>query len=146
ELKGRLVQSHAERTRRIESGEITIVGVNDFTTTEPSPLEAADEGAILVVDPAVEAQIVEALEDWRAGRDAVAVADALARLQDAAAGTENVMEATIALAEAGGTVGEWAGACREVFGEWRAPTGVSGGVSPEAEAMSAVRETVRAIT
>jgi (2R)-ethylmalonyl-CoA mutase len=146
ELKGRLVQSHAERTRRIESGDITIVGVNDFTTTEPSPLEAADEGAILVVDPAVEAQIVEALEAWRAGRDAGAVADALMRLEDAAAGTENIMAATIALAEAGGTVGEWAGALREVFGEFRAPTGVSGVVSPDAEAMAAVRETVRAIT
>ncbi|HLJ07055.1 MAG TPA: protein meaA [Acidimicrobiia bacterium] len=146
ELKGRLVQSHAERTRRIESGEITVVGVNDFTTTEPSPLEAADEGAILVVDPAVEAQIVEALGEWRAARNAAAVADALARLEDAATGTENIMEATIALAEAGGTVGEWAGTLRQVFGEFRAPTGVGGVVSPDAAAMAAVRETVRGIT
>jgi (2R)-ethylmalonyl-CoA mutase len=154
ELKGRLVQSHAERTRRIETGDITVVGVNAFTTTEPSPLEAADEGAILVVDPAVEAQIVEALEEWRAGRDAAAVAQAIIRLRDAAAGTDNIMEATIALAEVGGTVGEWAGALRDVFGEFRAPTGVSGVVSPDlgvrdapgmSEAMAAVRETVRAI-
>src|SRR5687767_5675029 len=100
ELKGRLVQSHSERTRRIESGDITVVGVNAFTTTEPSPLEAADEGAILVVDPAVEAQIVDALNQWKAERDAGAVEAALDRLRTTAVGTGNVMEATIALAEA----------------------------------------------
>ncbi|HVW33252.1 MAG TPA: protein meaA [Acidimicrobiia bacterium] len=144
-LKGRLVQSHAERTRKIENGEIAVVGVNVFTTTEPSPLEAADEGAILVVDPAVEAQIVDELQRWKAQRDSDAVGRALDRLRDVAAGTENIMEATIALAEAGGTVGEWAGALREVFGEFRAPTGVSGVVSPDAETMAAVRETVRTI-
>ena len=145
ELKSRLVQSHAERTRRIESGDITVVGVNAFTTTEPSPLEQADEGAILVVDPAVEAQICDSLAEWKARRDSGAVDRALDRLREVAAGTENVMEATIALAEAGGTVGEWAGALRDVFGEFRAPTGVSGVVSPDAEAMAAVRETVRTI-
>jgi len=146
ELKGRLVQSHAERTRRIESGDITVVGVNAYTTTEPSPLEEADEGAILVVDPAVEAQLVEELGRWKAARDAGAVDRALDRLRETAAGTDNIMEATIALAEAGGTVGEWSGALREVFGEFRAPTGVGGVVSPDAEAMAAVRETVRVIT
>ncbi|MDQ1507045.1 MAG: ethylmalonyl-CoA mutase, partial [Actinomycetota bacterium] len=146
ELKGRLVQSHSERTRRIESGDITVVGVNAYTTTEPSPLEEADEGAILVVDPAVEAQLVEELAQWKAARDAGAVDRALDRLREVAEGSENIMEATIALAEAGGTVGEWAGALREVFGEFRAPTGVSGVVSADAEAMAAVRETVRAIT
>ena len=155
ELKGRLVQSHAERTRRIESGDITVVGVNAYTTTEPSPLEEADDGGILVVDPAVEAELVEALGQWKAARDAGGVAAAVDRLQTTAQGTGNLMEATIALAEAGGTVGEWAGALREVFGEFRAPTGVSGVVSPDlgargvpemAEAMAAVRETVRAIT
>jgi (2R)-ethylmalonyl-CoA mutase len=145
ELKGRLVQSHAERTRRIESGDITVVGVNAFTTTEPSPLEEADEGAILVVDPAVEAQIVEALDEWRAARDRAAVERALDRLRTVAESSENIMEATIALAEAGGTVGEWAGTLRDVFGEFRAPTGVSGVVSPDAEGMAAVRETVRVI-
>jgi (2R)-ethylmalonyl-CoA mutase len=146
ELKGRLVQSHAERTRRIESGDITVVGVNAYTTTEPSPLEEADDGGIMVVDPAVEAELVEALGQWKAGRDAGQVAAAIDRLQTTAEGSGNLMEATIALAEAGGTVGEWAGALREVFGEFRAPTGVSGVVSPDAEAMAAVRETVRAIT
>ncbi|HEV7534618.1 MAG TPA: methylmalonyl-CoA mutase family protein, partial [Acidimicrobiia bacterium] len=147
ELKGRLVQSHSERTRRIESGDITVVGVNAYTTTEPSPLEEADEGAILVVDPAVEAQLVDELGRWKAGRDAGVVDRALDRLRETASGTDNIMEATIALAEAGGTVGEWAGALREVFGEFRAPTGVGGVVvSSDAEAMTAVRETVRAIT
>src|SRR5207302_16596 len=106
ELKGRLVQSHAERTRRIESGDITVVGVTAFTTTEPSPLEEADEGAILVVDPAVEAQIVEALEEWRAGRDARAVARTLDRLRTVAAGSEDTTEATISPAQARGAVGE----------------------------------------
>jgi (2R)-ethylmalonyl-CoA mutase len=147
ELKGRLVQSHSERTRRIEAGDITVVGVNAYTTTEPSPLEEADEGAILVVDPAVEAQLVDELAQWKAARDAGAVDRALDRLREVAQGSENIMEATIALAEAGGTVGEWAGALREVFGEFRAPTGVGRVVvSSDAEAMTAVRETVRAIT
>jgi (2R)-ethylmalonyl-CoA mutase len=143
ELKSRLVQSHAERTRRIESGDLTVVGVNAFTTTEPSPLQGDDELAILVVDPAVEAQIVEQVVGWRAQRDASAHAAALERLQTAAGGSENLMEATIALARAGGTVGEWAGALREVFGEFRAPTGVAG-VAVDATAMVDVREQVAA--
>jgi (2R)-ethylmalonyl-CoA mutase len=143
-LKGRLVQSHAERTRRIESGDITVVGVNAFTTTEPSPLVTGEAADILVVDPAVERAVVDAVARWRADRDGAAVEAALDRLRTAAAGTGNLMEPTIALAEAGGTVGEWAGALRDVFGEFRAPTGVGGVVAPEAEAMAGVRETVRA--
>jgi ethylmalonyl-CoA mutase len=146
ELKGRLVQSHAERTRRIENGDITVVGVNAFTTTEPSPLENGEEAAILVVDPAAEAGIVEALSQWRAGRDASAVAAALDRLAEEATGSGNLMEVTIALAEAGGTVGEWAGVLREVFGEFRAPTGVGGVFAPAAGSMEAVRAIVRAAT
>jgi (2R)-ethylmalonyl-CoA mutase len=152
-MKGRLVQSHSERTRRIEAGDITVVGVNDFTTTEPSPLVTGSGGRgvpgetaadILVVDPAVERDVVDAVVRWRAERDGAAVEAALDRLRTAAQGTENMMEATVALAEAGGTVGEWAGALREVFGEFRAPTGVGGVVAPEAVAMAAVREKVRA--
>jgi (2R)-ethylmalonyl-CoA mutase len=143
-MKGRLVQSHAERTRRIEAGDITVVGVNDFTTTEPSPLVTGEAADILVVDPAVEREVADAVARWRAERDGAAVEVALDRLRVAAEGTENMMEATIALAEAGGTVGEWAGALREVFGEFRAPTGVGGVVAPEAVAMVAVREKVRA--
>jgi (2R)-ethylmalonyl-CoA mutase len=142
-LKGRLVQSHAERTRRIESGEITVVGVNAFTTTEPSPLVTGEASDILVVDPASEREVAEAVVRWREARDQSRVEAALDRLRAEAAGTGNLMEATIALAQAAGTVGEWAGALREVFGEFRAPTGVGGVVAPEAEAMAQVRERVR---
>jgi (2R)-ethylmalonyl-CoA mutase len=145
ELKARLVQSHAERTRRIESGDITVVGVNAFTAAEPSPLQdEAGEAAILVVDPAAEAALVEALDHWRGARDQEVVAVALDRLREAAAGTDNLMEPTIALAEAGGTVGEWASALRDVFGEYRGPTGVGGVVVSDGEVMAAARETVRA--
>jgi len=153
-LKGRLVQSHAERTRRIESGDITVVGVNAYTTTEPSPLVTGSGGRgvpgetaadILIVDPAVERELADAVVRWRAGRDETRVQSALDRLREAAAGTDNLMEATIALAEAGGTVGDWAGALRDVFGEFRAPTGVGGVLARDGTAMAAAREKVRAV-
>jgi (2R)-ethylmalonyl-CoA mutase len=144
-LKGRLVQSHAERTRRIESGELTVVGVNAFTTSEPSPLVTGEAADILVVDPAVERELADAVVRWRAGRDQARVDAALDRLREGAEGTDNLMEATIALAEAGGTVGDWAGALRDVFGEFRAPTGVGGVVAPDAAAMAGAREKVRAV-
>ena len=121
-LKGRLVSSLAERTRRIEYGEQIVVGVNRFTEAEVSPL--AGEGSILTVDPAIEAELCADLVTWRAGRDETAVSDALAELSRVACIDENVMPVTIALARAGGTTGEWAGVLREVFGEYRAPTGV----------------------
>jgi (2R)-ethylmalonyl-CoA mutase len=132
ELKGRLVRSMAERTRRIEAGEQTVVGVNRFTETEPSPLSGAD--SIVRVDPAVEAELVADVQAWRSTRDEAAVGRALAALRRAAEGDENVMPPTIALAEAGGTTGEWAGALRDVWGEYRAPTGVgaaTGGVTED---------------
>jgi (2R)-ethylmalonyl-CoA mutase len=146
EMKGRLVQSHAERVRRIESGELKVVGVNSFTETEPSPLaEIAQHGGIVTIDPAGELEQVHAIEAWRAARDQAAVDAALAHLRAVAETSENLVPATIALAKAGGTVGEWAGALREVFGEYRAPTGVGQvAVQPGAE-MEAVRERVRAI-
>jgi len=130
ELKARLVGSQADRVRRIETGEQQVVGVNCFVETAESPLSssAGDGGAILRVDPAVEVQLRDDVAAWRAGRDGAAVQRALDDLRRAAEGEENVMPATIALAHAGGTTGEWAGALREVFGEYRAPTGVSGGV------------------
>jgi len=128
ELKGRLVQSHTERVRRIEAGEQTVVGVNDFTETEPSTLAGEGEARIQKVDPAVEAEMVADVTAWRAARDGEAVARALAELRRVAATDENVMPATIALASAGGTTGEWADALREVFGEYRAPTGVAAAV------------------
>ncbi|MFN2536840.1 MAG: methylmalonyl-CoA mutase family protein, partial [Mycobacteriales bacterium] len=142
-MKTSLVASHAERRRRIEAGEDIVVGVNKFTTTEPNPL--LGEGAILTVDPAVEQHAIEALREWRAGRDAAAVDDALVALRDAAKTDGNLMQATLACARVGVTTGEWAGALREVFGEYRAPTGVAGAtVGGEAgEAIAAVRERVR---
>ena len=126
ELKGRLVASNTERVRRIETGEQVVVGVNRFTEGADSPL-AGDE-SILRVDPAVEAQTIAEVEQWRSDRDTAAVEAALLELRRVAATDENIMDATIALAVAGGTTGEWAGALREVFGEYRAPTGVAAAV------------------
>lgn len=130
ELKSRLVGSQAERVRRIETGDLQVVGVNCFSETAESPLAMAggEGGSIMRVDPAVEAHLRSDVEAWRASRDDGVVRHALDALRRAAEGTDNVMPATIALAHAGGTTGEWANALREVFGEYRAPTGVSGGV------------------
>ncbi|MGH9117219.1 MAG: methylmalonyl-CoA mutase family protein [Acidimicrobiales bacterium] len=122
EVKSRLVRSHTERRRRIESGEVTVVGVNRFTETEPSPLSEGEH--ILRVDPAVQDLMIADVLAWRSQRDGGAVGRALDALRRAAAGADNVMPATIELAQAGGTTGEWADALREVFGEYRAPTGV----------------------
>jgi (2R)-ethylmalonyl-CoA mutase len=146
-MKGRLVQSHAERVRRIESGNLKVVGVNAFTETAPSPLaDIALRGGIVTVDPAVEQAQIEALGAWRSARDQDAVADALATLRDTAAGTDNLVPATIALARAGGTVGEWAQALRDVFGEYRAPTGVSGVSVRPGDELQAVRARLQQAT
>lgn len=144
-MKGELVTSLAERRRRIESGEDVVVGVNKFDTTEPSPLQG-EGGAIETVDPATEAAAIAAIEEWRASRDQAAVSEALTRLQDAAKTDENLMQVSIDCAKAGVTTGEWAGALREVFGEFRAPTGVSAAVASGEAAVeiAEVRERVRA--
>jgi (2R)-ethylmalonyl-CoA mutase len=126
-MKGALVDSHRERIRRIESGEQVVVGQNRFTESEDSPLTADAEGGILVVDPALEAEQIEALDRWRSERDQGAVDQALAALAAAAGsedGEQNLMVPTIAAARAGATTGEWAHTLREVFGSYRAPTGV----------------------
>jgi (2R)-ethylmalonyl-CoA mutase len=123
ELKGRLVRSHTERMRRIESGDLKVIGVNAFTESADSPL--AGEDNILKVDPAVQEQMVADVQRWRAERDQGAVDTALAELARVARTDENIMLATIALAEAGGTTGEWSDVLREEFGEYRAPTGVA---------------------
>ena len=126
-MKAALVDSHRERIRRIETGEQVVVGQNRFAESEVSPLTADAEGGILVVDPAVEAQQIEALHRWRAERDQAAVDAALARLAAVAGdehAQENLMSATIDAARAGATTGEWSGTLREVFGSYRAPTGV----------------------
>ncbi len=145
DVKARLVQSNAERVRAIEAGTRKVVGVNCFTETEASPLTGEGASSILELDPAAEREQIAALEQWRAARDAAAVAAALDHVRAVAASDENLMEATIALARAGGTVGEWAGALREVFGEYRAPTGVSGVAASVGEGMLAVRERVQAL-
>ncbi|MFY0406290.1 protein meaA [Solicola sp. PLA-1-18] len=144
-MKSALVASHSERRARIESGEITVVGVNKYTETEPSPLTADPDTAIQAADPEAEASAVAALEAWRAQRDEGAVEAALDRLRSEAKTDTNLMSATLEAARAGATTGEWAGTLREVFGEFRAPTGVSGGVgTAEAGAeLTAVRARVR---
>jgi len=128
-MKGELVSALAERRRRIESGEDVVVGVNKFDTTEPSPLQAEGAAAIETVDPAVEAAAVEAITQWRANRDQAEVDAALDALRDAAKTDANLMDTSIACAKAGVTTGEWAGALRGIFGEFRAPTGVSAAVA-----------------
>jgi (2R)-ethylmalonyl-CoA mutase len=123
-LKSRLVSSMAERTRRISSGDQVVVGVNRFTESADSPLGGA--GAILKVDPAVEQETIAEVAAWRAERDAEAVQRALDDLRNAAESNTNIMPASIALAVAGGTTGEWGRVLRDVFGEYRAPTGIAG--------------------
>ena len=142
-LKGRLVRSMAERTRRIESGEQTVVGVNSYRETESSPL--GGEGKIVKVDPAVEKETIDDVNRWRGSRDEAAVKRALDELRRAAVEGDNVMEPSIVLAKAGGTTGEWAGLLREVFGEYRAPTGVSAAVGKRPGELAAVAEFVRSI-
>lgn len=142
-MKGELVRSNAERLRRIEAGEQTVVGVNAHTTAEPSPL-VDEQGAILVVDAAAEADQLARLEAWRAQRDDAGVEVALAELRAAAATDANLMPASIACAKAGATTGEWAGVLREVFGEYRGPTGVSERASSTGGALSATLESGRA--
>jgi len=144
-LKAELVRSLAERRRRIESGDDVVVGVNRFTGTEPNPLVADLDAAIQTVDPAAERAAVDAVRAWRDGRDAGRVDEALRELRDAAKAEVNLMEPTLRCAQAGVTTGEWAGVLREVFGEYRAPTGL-GGSPPSAgsnDALAAVRDRVR---
>ncbi|MFF3864965.1 protein meaA [Micromonospora sp. NPDC001898] len=143
-LKSALVGSLAERRRRLEVGTDVVVGVNRFTETESSPLTASGAEAIEQVDPAVEAAAVASVREWRSGRDDAAVDAALDRLRADAVTTANLMPATLACVRAGVTTGEWAGALRQVFGEYRAPTGLAGapiGVSGDS-GLAAVRERV----
>ena len=125
-LKSKLVNSMSSRTSRIEKGDQKVIGVNAFTQTAPSPLGGIDN--ILKVDPKIESQMVEELQQWRKTRNQSAVDMAINSLQNAARGGSNLMTASIELAKAGGTTGEWSQTLRDVFGEYRAPTGV-GGVS-----------------
>jgi (2R)-ethylmalonyl-CoA mutase len=147
-MKSELVASLTRRRSDIESGNITIVGVNAFETTEISPLQVEGENAVYVVDPAVESEAVASLNQWRQTRDRTAVEEALANLRSVAATDANLFPATMNCVWAGVTTGEWAGVLRDVFGEFRAPTGIDGapsfapstnGSSPMAEVSARLR-------
>ncbi len=148
-MKQELVSAHAARRSRIEAGEEKIVGVNVFETTEPSPLTANLDEAIMAADPRAEQAALDSLSAWKAQRDQAEVERALAELAAAAKTDTNLMAATLGAARAGATTGEWAGTLREVFGEFRAPTGVGGAVGSTSHVgsagaeLSAVRERVR---
>jgi len=145
ELKGRLVASQTRRVAAIEAGTLRVVGVNCFEDAAESPLGGDVAGSVLTVDPAIEADLAADVAMWRAARDHAAVAaalDELRRVASSADPADNVMVPTVALALAGGTTGEWAGALREVFGEYRAPTGV-GATPSHRQSLGAVAERSR---
>lgn len=148
-MKERLVESAVARFRAIESGELTVVGVNRFVESEPSPLIAQGDGGFLAPDPEAEARQIEGLYAWRAARDGKRVAAALADLEAAAREGRNIMEPSIACAHAGVTTGEWAERLRSVWGEYRAPTGV-GKAAPAAsgnrERLAALRRRVAKVS
>ena len=148
-MKQELVSAHAARRARIEAGDEVIVGVNRFETTEPSPLTADLDSAIMAADPKAEKSALASVEAWKEQRDETKVADALAQLAEDAKSGANLMTATLVAARAGATTGEWASTLREVFGEFRAPTGVGGAVGAVSDVGSAgaelakVREAVK---
>ncbi|WP_127561815.1 protein meaA [Nioella ostreopsis] len=144
-MKGRLVESNADRVNGIERGDTVVIGVNKYTETEPSPLMDAD-GGIMTVDPGVEADQIDRLNDWRSDRDNEAVNSALDALRAAASAGDNIMPASIAAAKAGATTGEWAGVMRVVHGEYRGPTGVSRAVSNKTEGLEDIRDAVDAVS
>ncbi|MDF3418949.1 protein meaA [Sulfitobacter sp. KE29] len=144
-MKGRLVESNADRLRRIESGETVVVGVNKWQQGAPSPLMTG-AGDIMQSDPGAEADQLARLDAWRSARDAGAVKQALADLRAAAQGSENIMPASIAAAKAGVTTGEWAAQMRAVHGEYRGPTGVSAGQSNKTEGLDDLRDAVDAVS
>jgi ethylmalonyl-CoA mutase len=145
-MKAELVASNTARIRAIESGEQTIVGVNAFTETEPSPLAAGADLAMATVSEHVEMDLVAKLEDWRAARDRGAVRRALGELEAAAREDRNIMEPSIACARAGVTTGEWGDALRRVFGEYRAPTGIAAVSAMDGEDLEEVRRAVAALS
>ena len=144
-MKSRLVDSNADRLNKIERNETIVVGVNKWQQGEQSPLQTED-GGIMVVDPAVEGEQINRLEEWRSNRDQAAVNCALAALREASSKGENVMPASIAAAKAGVTTGEWAAEMRAVHGEYRGPTGVSASVSNKSEGLDDIREAVNVVS
>jgi (2R)-ethylmalonyl-CoA mutase len=144
-MKARLVESNAERLNKIETNTTTVVGVNRWTDGEPSPL-ITEDGGIMVVDPAVEQDQINRLNQWRQDRNETAVISALAALRQAAAEGHNIMPPSIAAAKAGATTGEWAAQMRAVFGEYRGPTGVSRSSSNKTEGLEDIRNAVDAVS
>ncbi len=144
-MKARLVDSNADRLNRIEAGETVVVGVNKWQKGEPSPLMTGD-GGIMVVDPAVEQQQINHLNQWRSERDEIAVRQALEGLRNAASNGENIMPASIVAAKAGVTTGEWAAQMRSIHGEYRGPTGVSDSPSNKTEGLDDIREAVNTVS
>jgi (2R)-ethylmalonyl-CoA mutase len=147
-MKTQLVESHRTRVSAIERGEHKVVGQNVFTTSEPSPLQQGEDGGILHVDAAVEQGQIEAVREWRSKRDQAAVEAALENLAAAARDErQNIMPATLEAAAAGATTGEWAGALRKVFGEYRAPTGVAdAAMAPDDESLHELRDKVEQVS
>ena len=147
-MKARLVESHRERVAKIERGEIKVVGQNCLTETEDSPLTRGADRGILTPDPEVERERREALERWKRDRDQPAVDRALERLAEAARDeSANLMPATIEAAQAGATTGEWAGVLREVFGDYRAPTGIGAAAeSVDGELLGKVRDRIEEVS
>ena len=144
-MKSKLVESNSKRLEAIESGAQVVIGVNRFTETEPSPLTTG-EGAIMVVDPAVEAEEIARIKAWRDARDAKAATAAIAELRAAAQEGRNIMPASIAAAKAGVTTGEWGAVLREVFGEYRAPTGVGRAARADAGDLAPIRLDVEQVS
>ncbi len=145
-MKQRLVESNAARLRKIESGEQTVVAVNKFVETEPSPLAAGTDGGIQTVAEGVEREQIESLKAWKAARDHEAVRAALAELCSAAQEGRNIMVPSIACAKAGVTTGEWGDTLRAIFGEYRAPTGVSRASVRGGESLGQLRAKVEQVS
>lgn len=144
-MKSRLVESNASRIGQIESGEMTVVGVNTYQTGEPSPLTTGED-AVMNVDPATEAEQISRLNTWRASRNPAAIQQALDQLRKAAVDGSNIMPPSIAAAKAGVTTGEWADVVRQVFGQYRGPTGVRTSPSNSTEGLDEIRESVATVS
>jgi (2R)-ethylmalonyl-CoA mutase len=144
-MKSRLVESNSERLQNIESNQTTVVGVNKFTKTEKSPLVSGD-GGIMIVDPLVEKDQIDRLNLWRSKRDEELVSLALFNLRKAALDGQNIMPTSIEAAKAGATTGEWAQEMRNIYGEYRGPTGVASGISNKTEGLEKIRSAVDAVS
>ncbi len=144
-MKSRLVESNTLRLQNIESKQTTVVGVNKYINTEESPLVSGD-GGIMVVDPLVEKDQIDRLNKWRASRNQTSVENALNNLRKAALAGKNIMPASIEAAKAGATTGEWAQEMRNIYGEYRGPTGVAEGISNQTEGLDEIRSAVDAVS